>query len=105
MKVYILVDLDKCIGCYACEIACKQENRVPEGKKLVEVKRIGPAIIDGNMKMEYYPAMYGCTLCPNREDGPACVDACPTKALRLCEDAEVLQLLNGRKRYQICKTP
>ncbi len=105
MKTHILVDLDRCIGCYACEIACKQENHVPEGKKLVEVKKIGPTIVDGRMRMDYYPAMSGCILCPGRGTGPACVEACPTKALKLCDEAEALQLLYGEKRHQISRVP
>lgn len=29
----IAVDLDRCIGCEGCMIACKNENNVPLGQK------------------------------------------------------------------------
>lgn len=27
----LVIDLDRCIGCYACEVACKNENSIPLG--------------------------------------------------------------------------
>ena len=27
----LLVDIDRCIRCYSCEVACKQENDLPIG--------------------------------------------------------------------------
>ena len=27
----LVIDLDRCIGCHACEVACKVENNVPMG--------------------------------------------------------------------------
>ena len=106
MRDHILVDLNRCVGCYACEIACKQENGLPTGKKWVEVRRIGPAEVDGRMRMDLFPVMNkGCTLCVQRAAGPACVEACPTKALKLCDPAEALHLLYDEKRHQICRAP
>ena len=106
MRDYILVNLDRCVGCYACEIACKQENGLPSGKKWVEVKQIGPVQLESKMLMDFYPVMNkGCTLCLQRVGGPACVEACPLKALKQCDTAEALQLLYNEKRHQICRTP
>ena len=30
-KFGIIVNVDKCVGCHACAIACKEENRVAPG--------------------------------------------------------------------------
>ena len=27
----IIVEVDRCVGCQACAIACKEENQVPPG--------------------------------------------------------------------------
>jgi Fe-S-cluster-containing dehydrogenase component len=106
MRDHILVNLDRCVGCYACEIACKQENGLPAGKKWVDVKQIGPVQVESKMLMDFYPVMNkGCTLCSQRAAGPACVEACPTKALKQCDTAETLQLLYDERRHQICRTP
>jgi Fe-S-cluster-containing dehydrogenase component len=106
MKEHILVNLDRCVGCYACEIACKQENQLPVGKKWIEVKQVGPVQVDNRMRMDFYPHMnQGCTLCRQRAAGPACVEACPTKALQQCDASEALQLLYNETRHQICRAP
>ena len=106
MKNYILVDLDRCVGCYACEIACKQENRLPAGRKWVVVKQIGPAEVGDTTHMDFFPVMNkGCTLCSQRVAGPACVEACPTRALKHCDASETLHLLYDVTRHQVCRTP
>lgn len=38
----LVIDLDRCIGCYACEAACKLENNVPMGVYYNKVLTIGP---------------------------------------------------------------
>ncbi|MCX6649177.1 MAG: 4Fe-4S binding protein [Candidatus Bathyarchaeota archaeon] len=106
MRDHIIVNLDRCVGCYACEIACKQENLLPAGKKWVEVKQIGPAEAGGKTLMALFPVMNrGCTLCSQRAAGPACVEACPTKALKQCDAAEALHFLYDESRHQLCRTP
>lgn len=103
----MLVNLDRCIGCHSCEIACKQENKIPEGTHRIEVKQIGPATLDGKTRMDYIPLMNnGCTLCAHRVKtgkGTACEDSCPNDALKLCNDEEALHLLYKIRRHQICR--
>jgi Fe-S-cluster-containing dehydrogenase component len=104
----ILVDLDLCAGCYACEVACKQENYVPIGVRWIQVVTIGPKKVDGHMRMDYLPMMMeGCTCCEHRLSKglrPRCVDNCPTQALEFCKNAsELLSTLRSRRRLQVCK--
>ena len=38
----ILTDLNKCVGCLACSVACKTAKEVPNGSFWNKVLRIGP---------------------------------------------------------------
>jgi carbon-monoxide dehydrogenase iron sulfur subunit len=62
----VFTNVDKCIGCWTCVMVC-------------------PYGVIGR-HMEEHKA-YRCDRCPDRQS-PACVDACPTKALvyRTVED-------------------
>jgi len=103
----ILVDLERCVECHACEIACKQENGITEGDSCIKVVTIGPETVSGRLCADYYPIINsGCHFCHNRiSQGlePFCVTVCPTKALKFCGVAEVLVALRSKKRYQICR--
>ncbi len=74
----MIIDLDKCVGCHACAIACRAEWEVPVGKDSADrerkrnfVKRLGPSNTPHGLSSTYYPAL--CNHC----DKPACVDVCP----------------------------
>ena len=38
----IVTDLDRCIGCHACEVACKNENDVALGVYWNHLIQVGP---------------------------------------------------------------
>jgi anaerobic dimethyl sulfoxide reductase subunit B (iron-sulfur subunit) len=106
-KVGILVDLDRCVGCFACEVACRQENIIKgNGKKNIKVIEIGPKAIAGRLFMDYFPTISkDCTFCQQRlQDNlmPSCIESCPTKALFFGDEYSLLDLLYSGKRYQIC---
>jgi anaerobic carbon-monoxide dehydrogenase iron sulfur subunit len=60
----VLVDTDKCVGCWSCVMAC----------------RVGAVAMD-----EAAHKSAKCDLCPDRST-PACVEACPNGALIVVEE-------------------
>ena len=65
-----LVEQARCIGCKSCMVAC------PFGAMQVRV-------------VEDRVQALKCDLCAHREGGPACVEACPTHALRCIDPASL----------------
>jgi molybdopterin-containing oxidoreductase family iron-sulfur binding subunit len=77
------LDLQRCVGCYACSMACKTENGTPDGVWYAPVyeKEVGKY---PNVKRMFIP-----TLCMHCEDAP-CMKACPTHAITKRDDGIVL---------------
>jgi len=101
-RLALLVDWDRCVGCFTCEVACEQEH----GEKRIHVNMLGPVQgEDGETRMEAIPlATQACDLCEARlghGEDPACVSACPTKALRIFPLAGTIDLLRDGK-HQLC---
>lgn len=80
----LVIDLDRCIGCGACEIACKQENDVPLGTYYNRVVSVGPVGTFPDIKQYFLPLV-----CQNCREAP-CVKVCPTGASYKTEDGQVL---------------
>ncbi len=103
----LVANLERCIGCFACEVACKQEHTLPEGVRWMHVETLGPHEINAEPVMDFVPlATDGCDFCAERlarGKRPACVETCPTQALGLYEDAQALRLLRTGPRVQISK--
>ena len=82
---------ERCIGCKTCVVAC------PYGAMEVVVR---PVIRNSgaglNVRADKAEANK-CDLCNHREDGPACMAACPTHAL-ICVDRNKLEQLSAEKR-------
>lgn len=69
----MVIDLNRCIGCHACTIACKIENTLPPGVFWNWVYQVEEGKYP-DVKRSYIPRI--CMQCEN----PACVKVCPTKA-------------------------
>ena len=78
----MLVDLNKCIGCAACVMACKVENGTPHGTYWcnIEYKETGQ---DAFVKRIFKPV--SCNHCENAQ----CVMVCPAGASRYQTDGTV----------------
>jgi Fe-S-cluster-containing dehydrogenase component/formate-dependent nitrite reductase membrane component NrfD len=69
-----VIDQRRCIGCHACTVACKEENRVPLGAFRTWVKYV---------ERGHYPdtrRYFSVLRCNHCDDAP-CVTICPTVAL------------------------
>ena len=73
----IFIDLEYCIGCRACEVACKQENDIPVGIKWINVIKVGPKMVGDKLRMDFVPMR--CRHCAKAP----CIDACPEKAISI----------------------
>ena len=88
----ILVDIDSCIGCGICVVACKEENNLPP----YTGDRPGTFGLARNQVLQYsegafpdlstYNFPLQCMNCAN----PPCVEACPQNAISKNEDGVVL---------------
>ncbi|KAA3607291.1 MAG: 4Fe-4S dicluster domain-containing protein [Planctomycetota bacterium] len=72
-RLGMAVNLNRCVGCSACAIACKSENNVPPGRlrRWIHEKTAGRF---PDLKMQIWSES-----CMHCEDAP-CVHSCPTGA-------------------------
>jgi molybdopterin-containing oxidoreductase family iron-sulfur binding subunit len=82
MHYGMVIDLKRCIGCYACVAACRAENATGTGVMFSRVQRL---------EWGKYPAVKRMALpllCMHCED-PPCMDVCPTGATKQRPDGIV----------------
>ncbi len=74
MRYGVIIDNRKCIGCHACTVACKTENRVPLGVNRTRVKYVEKG------RFPHVRRVFQVTRC-NHCEKPPCVDICPVGAM------------------------
>ncbi len=86
----MFIDLERCIGCHTCTIACKEENGTPLGVNWHRVLTLGGAHMDTprgtypHLTMDWLPVP--CMHCQN----PPCASVCPAAAITRRADGIVL---------------
>ncbi len=79
-RLAIAINLDRCVGCHTCTMACKMQNNVPDGMLWNRVLTEGCDRFDSaegvypHLTRTYLPL--ACQHCEN----PACERVCPTGA-------------------------
>ncbi len=76
------IDINRCVGCQTCTIACKQANDTPPG---VQWRRVLDVETGKFPDVERLFLVIGCQHCAE----PSCVPVCPTGATRQRDDAMV----------------
>lgn len=85
----LAIDLQACIGCHTCSVACKTANNLPNDMWWCNIHTVGGEAMDTsegtypNAKLSYLPV--NCQHC----DNPVCVMVCPTGASYKREDGIV----------------
>ena len=87
--ISMVVDLDQCVGCFACQNACKMVNDLPVGVQWLKVLPVDttPEEVHGELYMDRFPVpvtLKTCAGCPDRAAGaaePLCASVCMGKAL------------------------
>jgi len=83
-QMAIILDLDRCVGCHSCTVACKQENNVRLGSFWSKVLQIGPIGKFPDLEIYYLPVL--CQHCAE----PQCTKVCPTGASHKLANGVVL---------------
>ena len=76
-------DSSACSGCKTCQMACKDKNNLPAGIRFRRVYEVAGASWDKSDEGSWIHriAAYNISIACSHCDDPACVHACPTKAM------------------------
>jgi polysulfide reductase chain B len=85
----MVYDSNKCIGCQACSVACRAENKVPDGVYRLQVQIEGPRGKFPALAMDFH--RQSCVMC----DEAPCVGVCPTGASHTNKDG--VNLVDAKK--------
>ncbi len=85
-QIGFLVDLSKCVGCKACEIACKNRQHLEAPGPRPRRVQVSESGTFPNTKVENLSL--SCMHCAE----PACVENCPSGALSKSEDEGVVRV-------------
>ena len=75
---------DLCMGCHACEVACKMEHHLPVGVNRARIVTAGPTLVKGKLELNFQRIR-----CMHCSDSP-CVEACPSNAIYRRPDGIVI---------------
>jgi len=101
VKYAMIIDLDKCVGCQACVISCKEENSVLSSTPEEYAKKRRP--LWNRVITEYKEGEYpnvNASVMPiicNHCENPPCVPVCPVDATYKREDGGMVL-----QRYERC---
>ena len=88
IQLGLVIDQERCIGCEACTVACKNENQGSVGFMRVQTQNAAAKAVPvgtfPELRMTFMPLV--CNHC----DQPPCVDVCPVDAIEKRRDGIVI---------------
>lgn len=84
-----MTDLNPCVGCLSCSVACKTVSNVPIGSFWIKVLRVGPNKCGDyqgkrpNIETYFLPMQY------QHCKDPECVKVCLTEASHIATDGTI----------------
>lgn len=98
---HVHIDEKKCVGCKTCVVACPvgamdMVTEFKNGKKVTQA-RIKVNAEDNKERI----IAHKCDICSGRPGGPACVEVCLTKALRMVSAEEMDNMIKAKRRKNV----
>ncbi len=93
-NIGILVDLDYCVGCFACQSACNDYHKLPLGETYLKLCKEKPLKVDGDLAMFISPIPYkleACAECVAQGGIAPCQAICISKSLYIGDVEELLE--------------
>jgi electron transport protein HydN len=95
MSDTVQVIQEKCVGCKTCALAC------PFGAMAIRTFKTPRSVGGKPWGFDYKAQAQKCDLCADRPNGSACVEACPTDALRVMDAQEMQQIRQQRQQKAV----
>lgn len=100
-KVGMLLNSDRCTGCFSCQAACREVNLYSYDEQWMQVVRRDPYYVDGSLRQYHLvaPSLDKCALCYEKDSSPLCTRVCTGAALFVAPVESLLEIManNGRK--------
>ncbi|MBN1537921.1 MAG: hypothetical protein JW908_14375 [Anaerolineales bacterium] len=96
--VGMLVDLDRCTGCYSCQTACRETHHYGYDETWMQVVRRDPVLVDGKLRLYHLlaPSLDKCAICVEAGTEPLCTKVCMGKCLFVAPVSKLLPLLESK---------
>ena len=106
----LMIDYEYCTGCHSCEVACKNELKLPVGKWGIKLAEIGPwQVVDDHYEWNYIPVPTElCNMCEERVgkgNVPSCVLHCLAKCIEFGPLEELAKKMEAKGKKVMMYLP